>query len=54
LSSGLAVLAMWAGLSLSYAVPKLAPSFAILTVATATYLACLAWSVLRHRTAFVT
>lgn len=51
LSTGLALLAMWAGLSLSYAIPKLAPSFAIISVATASYLASLTWSVVRHRTA---
>jgi zinc/manganese transport system permease protein len=48
LSTGLAVLAVWAGLSLSYADPKLSPSFAILAVATACYLLALGWSVLRR------
>jgi zinc/manganese transport system permease protein len=37
LSAGLAVLEMWAGLFASYAVPKMPPSFAIMTVATAVY-----------------
>ncbi len=39
LSGGLAVAAVWLGLSLSYAAPALPPSFAILAVATAGYLA---------------
>jgi zinc/manganese transport system permease protein len=37
LSAGLAVLAMWAGLAISYAVPSTPPSFAVMAVATATY-----------------
>ncbi|MFJ4783836.1 metal ABC transporter permease [Streptomyces sp. NPDC088794] len=37
LSSGLAVAEMWAGLALSYYVPQLPPSFAIMAVATAVY-----------------
>jgi zinc/manganese transport system permease protein len=37
LSAGLAVAEMWAGLAMSYAVPKTPPSFGILTVATAVY-----------------
>jgi zinc/manganese transport system permease protein len=37
LSAGLAAAEMWAGLALSYAVPQLPPSFAILAVATAVY-----------------
>ncbi|WP_438492647.1 metal ABC transporter permease [Streptomyces asiaticus] len=41
LSGGLAVAEMWAGLGLSYAAPRLPPSFAILAVATAVYLATL-------------
>jgi zinc/manganese transport system permease protein len=40
-SAGLAVAEMWAGLGLSYAAPWLPPSFAILAVATAVYLATL-------------
>ncbi|WP_413804693.1 metal ABC transporter permease [Streptomyces sp. OE57] len=39
LSAGLAVAEMWAGLGLSYAAPRLPPSFAILATATAVYLA---------------
>ncbi|MEU8972940.1 metal ABC transporter permease [Streptomyces monashensis] len=39
LSAALAVLEMWAGLFTSYAVPRVPPSFAIMTVATAVYAA---------------
>ncbi|WP_030801987.1 metal ABC transporter permease [Streptomyces sp. NRRL S-337] len=39
LSAILAVLAMWAGLAASYAVPKMPPSFAIMAAATAVYAA---------------
>jgi zinc/manganese transport system permease protein len=39
ISAGLAVAEMWAGLALAYAAPAMPPSFAIITVATATYLA---------------
>ncbi|MFJ1535436.1 metal ABC transporter permease [Streptomyces mirabilis] len=42
LSAGLAVAEMWTGLGLSYAVPSLPPSFAILAVATAVYTGVLA------------
>ncbi|MFJ9633237.1 metal ABC transporter permease [Streptomyces sp. NPDC101175] len=37
LSGGLAVAEMWAGLALSYWIPQLPPSFAIMAVATAVY-----------------
>ncbi len=37
LSAGLAVLAMWAGLAVSYAIPSAPPSFAVMAVATVTY-----------------
>ncbi|WP_433891249.1 metal ABC transporter permease [Streptomyces sp. CA-111067] len=37
LSAGLAVAEMWTGLGLSYAIPKMPPSFAILATATAVY-----------------
>jgi zinc/manganese transport system permease protein len=37
LSAGLAVLAMWAGLTLSYLFPATPPSFAVVAVATAIY-----------------
>ncbi|MFJ8361881.1 metal ABC transporter permease [Streptomyces sp. NPDC093984] len=39
LSTGLAVLEMWAGLFASYAVPNMPPSFVIMAVATAVYAA---------------
>jgi zinc/manganese transport system permease protein len=39
LSAGLAVASVWAGLTLSYGVAKLPPSFAILTIATGSYAA---------------
>jgi zinc/manganese transport system permease protein len=39
LSAGIAVASVWIGLTASYAVPQLTPSFAILAVATAAYLA---------------
>ena len=49
LSAGLAVLSTWAGLTLSYLIPKLPPSSAIIAVATGIYLlAFLATSDLRH------
>ena len=41
LTAGLAVFAVWAGLTLSYLVHRLPPSFAILAVATAVYVASL-------------
>jgi len=39
LSAGLAVLAMWGGLTLSYVAPRLPPSFTVIAVATAIYVA---------------
>ncbi len=39
LSAGLALAAMWGGLTLSYAAPKLPPSFAIIALASAIYAA---------------
>jgi zinc/manganese transport system permease protein len=39
LSAGLAVLAMWAGLTVSYVFPATPPSFAVVAVATAIYAA---------------
>jgi len=48
ISAGLAVIDMWAGLALSYAAPAMPPSFAIIAVATAAYLAAFAWSRLRR------
>jgi zinc/manganese transport system permease protein len=50
LSLALAVIDMWAGLALSYAVPVLPPSFAILAVATALYVVVLTGSMLMSRT----
>jgi zinc/manganese transport system permease protein len=41
LSAGFAVAAMWAGLALSYTVPALPPSFAIVAVATGGYILAL-------------
>ena len=38
LSAGLAVLAMWLGLALSYAIPSLPPSTAVIAIATTIYL----------------
>src|SRR6266568_3743756 len=48
ISAGLAVIEMWAGLALSYAAPAMPPSFAIIAVATAAYLAAFTWSRLRR------
>jgi zinc/manganese transport system permease protein len=42
LSAGLAVVEMWTGLALSYAVPSLPPSFAIVATATTVYAGVLA------------
>ncbi len=39
ISAGIAVASVWLGLTASYAIPKVPPSFAILAVATLTYLA---------------
>jgi zinc/manganese transport system permease protein len=50
LSVLLAVADMWAGLGLSYAVPKVPPSFAIVAVAAVVYAVVLAGSVLQGRT----
>ncbi|MDQ1732960.1 MAG: zinc/manganese transport system permease protein [Pseudonocardiales bacterium] len=50
LSAGLAVTAMWGGLTLAYAAPKLPASFAIMALATAEFgLAALASTALRRR-----
>jgi zinc/manganese transport system permease protein len=48
ISAGLAVAEMWAGLALAYAVPAMPPSFAIIAVATATYLAVFTGTRLRR------
>ncbi|MDX6237648.1 MAG: zinc/manganese transport system permease protein [Kribbellaceae bacterium] len=47
LSAALAVAEMWAGLALSYAVPKLPPSFGILAAATTVYAATYATGIRR-------
>jgi zinc/manganese transport system permease protein len=49
LSAGLAVVAMWAGLTLSYLVPRIPPSFAILSAVTACYAAALFHGALERR-----
>jgi zinc/manganese transport system permease protein len=49
LSAGIAVASVWLGLTASYAVPTLPPSFAILAVATLAYLVTIAGTSLRHR-----
>jgi zinc/manganese transport system permease protein len=41
LSAGIAVASVWIGLTASYTIPAMPPSFAILTVATLTYLAAI-------------
>jgi zinc/manganese transport system permease protein len=46
LSAAIAVASVWIGLTASYSIPKLPPSFAILTVATLAYLWAALW---RHR-----
>ena len=48
LSAGLAVFDMWAGLALSYAVPVLPPSFSIIAVAAAVYVAAFVASAARR------
>ena len=48
-AAGLAVLAVWAGLTISYLHGSIPPSFAIMAVATAAYLAALGWSVIPSR-----
>ncbi|HET6293747.1 MAG TPA: metal ABC transporter permease [Kribbella sp.] len=48
LSAALAVGSMWAGLTLSYVVPKVPPSFGILAVATAVYAATFATGIRRR------
>ena len=51
LSAGLAVVAMWGGLSIAYAAPQIPPSFGILTVATTSYLLAFAATARRRRPA---
>lgn len=52
LSAGLALTAMWLGLGASYAWPDLPPSFSILAVATAEYVAAAVLTSLRPRRSF--
>jgi len=49
LSAGIAVGSVWIGLTASYAVPRLPPSFAVLAVATGVYALALALPSLRER-----
>jgi zinc/manganese transport system permease protein len=49
LATTIAIAAMWGGLILSYAAPKLPPSFAILAVITVTYLGAVGLPALRGR-----
>jgi zinc/manganese transport system permease protein len=53
LAAGLSVGELWAGLSVSYYVDRVPPSFAIVGLAFVTYLVVLATTRLRRRTAFV-
>ena len=46
IAAGLAVLAVWAGLTISYLHGSIPPSFAIMAVATGVYLAAVGWSVI--------
>jgi zinc/manganese transport system permease protein len=49
ISAAIAVASVWTGLTASYLVPRMPPSFAILAVATLTYLAAIATSTARRR-----
>jgi zinc/manganese transport system permease protein len=51
LSAAIAVASVWIGLTASYAIPKMPPSFAILAVATLIYLVTIAASRFRRRPA---
>jgi zinc/manganese transport system permease protein len=51
LSAAIAVASVWIGLTASYAIPKMPPSFAILAVATLIYLATIAATRFRRRRA---
>jgi zinc/manganese transport system permease protein len=48
LAGVLAVLAVWSGLTISYLAGSVPPSFAIMAVATAEYLAAIGWAVIRR------
>ncbi len=52
LSASFAVLSVWIGLTVSYAVGSWPPSFSILAVATAIYAAALTWSILANAPAW--
>ena len=39
---------MWIGLTIGYLAPRLPPSFAIISVATATYAAAMLWTMARR------
>jgi zinc/manganese transport system permease protein len=49
LSAGLAVAAMWSGLTVAYAAPSIPPSFAILAIATGCYVMAYGWTAGRRR-----
>lgn len=49
IAAGMAVLAVWAGLTISYLHGSIPPSFAIMAVATGGYLAAVGWSVIPLR-----
>jgi zinc/manganese transport system permease protein len=49
LSAGLAVGAMWGGLTVAYAAPSIPPSFAILAIATGCYVMAYVWAAGRRR-----
>ena len=49
LSAGIAVVSVWGGLSIAYAAPSVPPSFGILAVATASYLAAFVFTARRPR-----
>jgi zinc/manganese transport system permease protein len=51
LSAGLAVVAMWGGLTVAYAAPSVPPSFAILAIATGCYVMAYLWTAGRRRRA---
>jgi zinc/manganese transport system permease protein len=48
LSGGLAVIALWAGVTISYLIPNVPPSFAIMAIATALYIAAFTLGALRR------
>jgi zinc/manganese transport system permease protein len=49
LSTAISVCAMWAGLTTSYLVPRIPPSFAVIALAATAYLAAVAWPALTRR-----